>query len=251
MGESRRMFIPLTDSNRLKYIKLQYVTLGLIAVNVLVFLTLSASGYYMSSPALLGYEYIPAVINEYRVLPPDVTAPPALFTYVTYAFLHADVWHLASNMLFLWVFGDNVEDALGHFRFLIFYVSCAIAGAFAHGLMLPESEAGLVGASGATSGIVAAYLILHPRVNLWVLVLTKIPLRLPAIVPLFLWIAFQVWMLATDHASDVSWAAHVGGLAAGAILVVLLKRRDVPLFDRRIETPDAVVLEDEAARRPA
>ena len=245
------MFIPLRDTNHLKYIERQYVTLGLIAVNVIVFLAMSASGQDLLTATLLGFEFIPAVVNDYRVLPPDVTAPPELFTYVTYAFLHADVWHLGSNMLFLWVFGDNVEDALGHFRFLVFYLVCAIAGAFGHGLMLPTSEAGLVGASGATSGVVAAYLILHPRVQLWVLVLMKVPLRLPAIVPILLWIAFQVWMLATDHASDVSWAAHVGGLAAGTILVVLLKRPDVPLFDRRIETPDAVVLDGDGRERTA
>lgn len=161
-------------------------------------------------------------------------------TYITYAFLHADFWHLAGNMVFLWVFGDNIEDAMGHIRFLVFYLLCAAAGAYAHGLLDPTSQAPLIGASGAVAGIVTAYLMLHPRVRVWVLVLGRIPIPLPAFIPLALWIAYQFFRVVTDHDSGVSWAAHIGGILAGIILVIFMKRRSVPLFDRKIIAPRAL-----------
>ncbi len=236
------MFIPLHDANSLKYIKRQYVTLGLIGVNVLVFALLSVAGD-ASQAAAIGLGYTPAIIHHLAVLPAGYAFVPPDFTYVTYAFLHADLFHLGGNMLFLWVFGDNVEDALGHIRFLIFYILCAAAGAFLHGVILPDSEAPLIGASGAIAGIVAAYLLLHPRVRVWVLAFGRIPLRIPAIYPLALWVATQFLMLARGGEEQVSWPAHVGGIIAGAVLVVILKRRSVPLFDRAIVSPRAVIVD--------
>lgn len=236
------MFIPLHDANSLKYIKLQYVTLSLIAINVLVFALMSVSGDYAQAAAI-GLGYIPAVIHDLAILPANYHFVPADFTYITYAFLHADIFHLGGNMLFLWVFGDNVEDALGHIKFLIFYLLCAAAGAFLHGLILPNSEAPLIGASGAIAGIVSAYLLLHPRVKVWVLAFGRIPLRIPAIYPLVLWVATQFLMLAWGGEEQVSWPAHVGGIIAGALLIVIFKRRSVPLFDRAIVSPRAVVIE--------
>ncbi len=143
-------------------------------------------------------------------------------------------------MLFLWVFGDNVEDALGHFKFLIFFLACAAAGAFFHGIVLPESRAPLIGASGAVAGIVAAYLLLHPKVKVWVLAFGRLPLRIPAVIPLLIWIGFQFVMLVSDTNGAVSWPAHVGGIIAGAVLVLVMRRPGVPLFDRTIVTPCAV-----------
>ncbi|MBC7337746.1 MAG: rhomboid family intramembrane serine protease, partial [Clostridia bacterium] len=137
-------------------------------------------------------------------------------------------------------FGDNVEDALGHIRFLIFYLACAAAGALFHALVAPLSQAPLIGASGAVSGVVAAYLMLHPKVRIWVLVLFRFPLPLPAFVPLAFWIGQQFFMLLADGETNVSWGAHVGGILAGAILVLFMRRRGVPLFDRTIVTPAAV-----------
>ena len=139
-------------------------------------------------------------------------------------------FHMATNMLFLWVFGDNIEDALGHVRFLVFYLLCAAAGAFAHGLLEPGSQAPLIGASGAVAGVVAAYLILHPRVRVWVLALGRLPLPLPAFIPLALWVIYQFAMVLVDHDSGISWAAHVGGIVAGAVLVIVLKRSGVSSF---------------------
>jgi membrane associated rhomboid family serine protease len=236
------MFIPLHDANSLKYIRLQYVTLSLIVINVAVYLLMSVSEDSAQAAAIrLGY--IPAIVHDLAVLPTNFYIVPADLTYVTYAFLHADIFHLGGNMLFLWVFGDNVEDALGHIRFLIFYLLCAATGAFLHGVIVPFSEAPLVGASGAIAGIVSAYLLLHPRVKVWVLAFGRIPLRIPAIYPLVLWVLTQFGMLVFGGSEQISWPAHVGGIIAGALLIVIMKRRSVPLFDRAIVSPRAVVVE--------
>ena len=241
------MFIPLHDANSLRHIRAQYVTLGLIAANCLVYLLTAFGSEEYVQAAVVGLGYIPVTMFDNVVRPDALTLVPDNATYITYAFLHADLWHLGGNMLFLWVFGDNVEDALGHVRFLIFYLACAAAGAWLHGLFDPDSHAPLIGASGAVAGIVAAYLILHPRVKIWVLALGRIPIRLPAWILLALWVLFQFAMLAAMGEDEVSWAAHVGGIVAGAVLVILLRRRGVPLFDRRIVTPQAV----ETAAEPA
>ena len=235
------MFIPLHDANALKYIKVQYVTISLIVINVVVWLVTGlASTQSFSDATVVGLGYIPAVVFDFADLEPGLVLVPENATYITYAFLHGDFTHLASNMLFLWVFGDNVEDALGHFRFLLFYLLCAAAGALVHGLVQPSSEAPLIGASGAISGVVAAYFLLHPKVRVWVLVFFRIPLPLPAVIPLAFWIAQQFYMLLVDGDSGVSWGAHVGGIVAGTILVLVFRRRGVPLFDRTIVTPKAV-----------
>jgi membrane associated rhomboid family serine protease len=237
------MFIPLHDSNGLEYIKFQYVTVGLILANVLTFIaTVLGVSEAASTANVYGLGYIPAVMHDFVELAPADVLVPEDFTYVTYAFLHADIFHLGGNMLFLWVFGDNVEDALGHVKFLIFYIACAIGGAWLHGVIVPDSEAPLIGASGAIAGIVAAYLILHPRVKVWVLAFMRIPLRIPAWIPLVLWIAFQFLMLAVQTDDLVSWPCHVGGIITGAILVLFLRRKGVPLFDRDLPLVTAPVL---------
>ena len=234
------MFIPLHDANSLKHIKLQFVTIAIIAINVIVWLVMSAGGEQAQMATALGYGYVPSVINDINELTPELVKLPEELTYITYAFLHADILHLGGNMLFLWVFGDNVEDALGHFKYLLFYLLSAAAGAWFHGFVVPASDSPLIGASGAVAGIVAAYLILHPRVKVWVLAFGRIPLRIPAFIPLLLWVGLQFVMFAGDRENQVSWAAHIGGMAAGAILVIILRRRGVPLFDSNIETPRAV-----------
>ena len=230
------MFIPLHDSNGLEHIRFQYVTVGLIIANVLIFIgTVLGVSEATSNADVLGLGYIPAVMNDIAYLEPSDVLVPKNFTYITYAFLHADIFHLGGNMLFLWVFGDNVEDALGHVKYLIFYLACGVAGAWLHGVILPASEAPLIGASGAIAGIVAAYLLLHPKVKVWVLILMRIPLRIPAWIPLALWVAFQFVMLVVQSDDQVSWPCHVGGIIAGSILVLFLRRKGVPLFDRDLQ----------------
>ncbi|MGL3607343.1 rhomboid family intramembrane serine protease [Rhizobium sp. G187] len=234
------MFIPLHDRNALKHIKRQYVTLGLIAANVLTFVLTTLLPDAAYEIGVYGIGFIPAVAFDFAELDQSLVLVPDGATYITYAFLHGSWLHLGSNMLFLWVFGDNVEDAMGHFKFLFFYLACAAAGALMHGLVMPASQAPLIGASGAVAGVVSAYLMLHPKVRVWVLVLMRFPLPLPAFVPLILWVGQQFVMLLIDGDSNVSWGAHVGGILAGILLVLVLRRPGVPLFDRAIVTPKAV-----------
>lgn len=233
------MFIPLHDAKSLRHIERQYVTLGLIAANVIVFFATGLAGQAFLQSSAYGLGFTPVLLSDGLPTPPFVYVPEQL-TYVTYAFLHGDVLHLGGNMLFLWVFGDNVEDALGHVRYFLFYIASAAAGAWVHGFVLPGSEMPLIGASGAVAGVVAAYILLHPRVKLWVLVLGRFPLRLPALIPLAIWIGYQFLMFFAAPGDMVSWPAHVGGIVVGAAMVVFLRRRGVPLFDREIVTPKSV-----------
>jgi membrane associated rhomboid family serine protease len=224
------MFIPLYDTNRLRHIKQQYVTIGLIAFNTLIYFATALGGEQFTNAAVLGLGFIPSVVHDSAELAPQFVVIPESLSYVTYSFLHADIFHLGGNMLFLWVFGDNVEDALGHIRFLAFYLLCAIAGAFFQGLIAWDSQVPLIGASGAIAGVVAAYLILYPRVKVWVLAFARIPLRIPAFIPLILWILFQIVMFAAGGEDQISWACHVGGIIAGAVLVLVLRNRAIPLL---------------------
>jgi membrane associated rhomboid family serine protease len=230
------VFIPLYDDNPLRHLSWPYVNYALIAFTVVCFLL--TSGFHQSAidAAAVGYGFIPAVVSGFEaVSPQDVPAP---VTYVTYAFLHVGWLHLLGNMAFLWVFGDNVEDALGHFRYLLFYLACAAAAAFVHSLFFPDSPAPLIGASGAVAGVVGAYLVLHPRVKLWILLLGRIPLRLSAMWVLGGWVVFQVFnVVAAAEEDSTAWWAHIGGLAVGAGLVVVFRRRGVTLLDRNLPKP--------------
>ncbi|WP_416797121.1 rhomboid family intramembrane serine protease [Ciceribacter azotifigens] len=244
------MFVPLHDRNGLKHIKRQYVTHGLIVLNVAIWLlTGPLATEDLVQASVLGLGFIPAVVFGSAVLDPSLVLVPSQLTSITYAFLHGNVVHLATNMLFLWVFGDNVEDALGHVRFLLFYLLCAVAGAFAHGALVPTSQSPLIGASGAIAGVVSAYVLLHPRVRIWVLVFFRFPLPLPAFIPLLFWIGQQFWMLGLSQDDNVSWGAHVGGIAAGALLVIFMRRPGVPLFDRAIVTLKAIEQQSAAPAR--
>ncbi|RWH72272.1 MAG: rhomboid family intramembrane serine protease [Mesorhizobium sp.] len=245
------MFIPLYDTNRLRHIKLQYVTIGLIAFNTLIYFATALGGEQFTNAAVLGLGFIPSVVHDSVELAPQFVVIPESLSYVTYSFLHADIFHLGGNMLFLWVFGDNVEDALGHIRFLVFYLLCAIAGAFFQGLIAWDSQVPLIGASGAIAGVVAAYLILYPRVKVWVLAFARIPLRIPAFIPLILWILFQIVMFAAGGEDQISWACHVGGIIAGAVLVLVLRNRAVPLLAGAEEETTLVVGPSPVATEPA
>jgi len=231
------MFIPLHDANKLGHVKIQYVTIALIVVNAIIFFitaTPRITDVQEASAIYFSFGFVPAVVNDVAALPSELVILPESASYLTYAFLHANFIHIAGNMLFLWVFGDNVEDAMGHFRFLTFYLLCAAAGAYAHSLAVPSSQAPLIGASGATAGVIGAYLLLHPRVKVWILVLGRIPLRLSAMWVLGGWIAYQIFNYITLDESQVSWAAHIGGVVAGCILIVILKRSGVALFDQNL-----------------
>ena len=228
------MFVPLQDDNPLERIRFQYVTIALIVLNVLVFL-MSLTG--VSEAAVASFAVIPGeLFGGLAGGFPQSVAVPERLTLLTYQFFHGDLLHLGGNMLFLWVFGDNVEDAMGHVRFLVFYILCGILAGLAHSLIVPGSQIPLIGASGAVAGVIAAYLMLHPRVRVWVLVFKVLPMQISASIVLGLWVVTQIVMVALPQAPNepgaVAWWAHIGGLVAGAVLVLVFKRADVPLFDR-------------------
>lgn len=231
------MFVPLHDENTLKSIRFQFVTAALIAINVLIYL-LEASG--LPDAAIASFAIIPSELFDTGLLPVAVDQSslganvPERLTLLTYMFFHGDFLHLAGNMLFLWVFGDNVEDAMGHIRYVIFYLACGVFAGLVHAWVVPSSESPLIGASGAVAGVIAAYLMLHPRVRVWVLALKAIPLRISAAFALGLWILTQVVMVIVPQVGPVAWWAHIGGLIAGAVLVLFLRRPGVPLFDKRL-----------------
>lgn len=228
------MFIPLRDDNPLDHITAPWVTRGLMLTNVLIWLVFQSGTLVDADQAsMISFGVIPAVILDGAILPAGFLVIPKALTFITYAFLHGGFAHLLGNMIFLHVFGDNVEDALGHARYLLFYLACAVAGALAHAFAVPNSEQPLVGASAAIAGIVAAYLVLHPNIKMWILLFFRLPLKLPAWTILGAWIVFQIWHVTFATADGTAWWAHVGGIIAGAILVVFLRRPEMPLFDMR------------------
>lgn len=226
------MFIPISDNNPLRHLPFQYVTASLVAGMTVIHLLVAMGAPGGVELGAVSFGVIPAVFNGHEFLPPDFVAVPDGATLMTYQFLHGDWLHLGANMIFLWVFGDNVEDAMGHMRFLVFYLACGIGAAVLHAVMLPYSVAPLIGASGAGAGVIAAYLMLHPRVNVWILVMWRIPVRLSAMYVLGFWALTQLVMAAGGGDDGVAWWAHIGGFATGAALVPLFRRRGVPLFDR-------------------
>ena len=231
------MFIPLHDTNPLKRIHYQYVTVALIVLNVAIYVIfISGWVYAPNEEEAASFAVIPAKLMTAGMGGETMLATgaymPERFTLVTYMFIHGNWIHLLGNMLFLWVFGDNIEDAMGHVRFIMFYLMCGIFAAVLHSWMMPTSELPLIGASGAVAGVISAYLILHPKVKVWILALWRIPIKITAAWALGIWIAAQFVNLLIEGEENVAWWAHVGGLAAGAVLILFMRRRGVVLFDK-------------------
>ncbi len=227
------VFIPLSDQNRRIWIAFHYVTVGLIAACVLVFAWQFSRDGDGAARIVLGLGMIPAVVTGERALPPGLVMVPPLLTLVTSVFLHGGFWHLIGNMAFLWVFGDNIEDAMGHRRFIAFYLICGVLASLVHLWSDPSSIVPTVGASGAISGVLGAYFVLHPKARIWVLVLSVVPLQLPTYAVIGGWAALNVFnaFFADPAAAGVAWWAHLGGFAAGAVLIRFFKLEHVPLWD--------------------
>jgi membrane associated rhomboid family serine protease len=214
-----------------------YVTISLIATCCAVFLWQQSLDPGSARDVVDALGAIPAVLLTDARLPHDLTWIPRYGTLFTSMFLHGGWLHLLGNMLFLWIYGDNVEDGMGHLRYLLFYFSCGIAAVFAQSFGSPHSAYPIIGASGAISGVLGAYLLLFPRSKVLTLVLLPFfftTLRLPAMLLLLLWFAVQ---LISDFAvsgggANVAFRAHIGGFLAGMLLAPLLKRRSVRLFAR-------------------
>lgn len=226
--------IPLQDDNpsRIKPV----VTFGLIGACVAVFLWQLSLGPQGGERAIYSLGLIPAVLFDRVDLADDIAAVPPVLTVLSSMFMHGGFMHLAGNMLYMWIFADNVEDSMGHGRFLAFYVLCGIAAALAQALPNPSSQVPMIGASGAISGVLGAYLLLYPHAR----VLVIIPIgfayatRLPAGLVLVLWFGLQLLneLVTPPGAAGVAFRAHMGGFVAGLALILLFKRSDVPLLNR-------------------
>jgi membrane associated rhomboid family serine protease len=230
-------FIPIYDTNPLRNIRRPWVAWGLIVANIVVyFLVESGTAGEASDASVIAFGLFPGVFSGLDV---SRSALPDVLTLVTYSFLHADFWHLAGNMVFLWVLADNVEDALGHWRFLLFYLLCAAGAGYIFVLANSQETNPVIGASGAIAGTISAYLILHPKAKMWVLAFGRIPLRLSAVYVLSFWIVFQFFAAFSGSQGKIAWWSHIGGLVCGAVFVLVMRRKNTPLFDRAVDDPAA------------
>jgi len=225
------MFLPLHDGVPLQHMKTPFATRFLVLVCTLVYL-FTFYGPLGADIMVGGFGLIPSVLFGTEILPEGFPFVPVEMTLATSIFLHLSLFHLIGNMLFLWVFGDNVEDAMGHLRFLAFFLMCGIAASLAHAFITTDPHRPLVGASGGVSGVVAAYLILYPRVRIWGLFLKGIPLRLPAYGAIGFWFVFQFVSALLGGDDGVGWFAHLGGFLTGAILTPLMRHRYDPVLAR-------------------
>lgn len=212
--------IPLKDENPGTTFPL--VTIGLIAANIIVYLyTLTLQDLALER-FIMGYGLVPASLLGNA---PRIHAPvPGALTLVTSMFLHGGLFHLLGNMLYLWIFGNNIEDVLGRFRFLIFYLLCGIFAAAVHIILNPNSTMPMVGASGAIAGVLGAYLITFPRARVLVLVFIIFFIttaRIPAFWVLGFWFVMQLLYVSSDvgAGANIAYTAHIGGFLIGMLLV--------------------------------
>jgi membrane associated rhomboid family serine protease len=228
--------IPLRDDNPAR--NTPWVTYAILAANIAVFI------YQLQVRITGGEEAYVDLVYRLGVIPAQLLSPstwssvplPEPLTLLTSMFVHGDLFHLGGNMLYLWVFADNVEDAMGSVRFVLFY---ALAGLSAAGLqiaLMPDSAIPMVGASGAIAGVLGAYLILYPGARVLTFVFLLIFIRimyLPAALLLGVWFLMQVWSAGGGDGAGVAWFAHIGGFVAGALLIrvfTLGRRRDLPVL---------------------
>ena len=221
--------IPIRDINPTN--RFAIVTFTLIILNITVFVYELTLGTMGSEAFLVSFALIPK-----RLFTPDTvtgsTLLPVTVTLVTSMFLHGGLLHIAGNMLYLWIFGNNVEDDTGRARFLVFYVLCGLIAAYAHAFMNRTSLTPMIGASGAVSGVLGAYLLLYPRARVVTLVLFGFYIRtieVPAMIVLGFWFVLQFLsaLLSSGSGEGVAWYAHIAGFVAGMLLIGLFKRRDV------------------------
>jgi membrane associated rhomboid family serine protease len=224
--------IPLRDDNPSG--TPQIVTIAFIVMCVLVFLWQLSFGTQGGQRIVYALGVVPASLLGQGQLPPELSLVSPWMTVFTSMFMHGGWMHLIGNMLYLWIFGDNVEDSMGHGRFVVFYLLCGIAAVLAQALPDPASTIPMVGASGAISGVLGAYLLLYPHAR----VLVAIPLgfllhtmRIPAGLVLVLWFGLQLFSsaMAQPGQGGVAFRAHIGGFVAGMILIPLFKQRRVRL----------------------
>ena len=239
------MLLPIGDDNQVRRTT-PFVVYIIVAINAVVFLLFQqATGTEAGAEFTYAYSVVPYEITNNVDLVAPVRLPgggaipqfpgpsPIWLTILTSMFMHGGWMHIIGNMLYLWIFGDNIEDNFGHGRFLIFYLVCGVVASFSHILVDPNSVTPSLGASGAIAGVLGAYLIMFPRNR----VRTLLPLgflwttvELPAVVVLGFWIVIQIFSQYTASfkpgEGGVAYMAHIGGFAAGLLLCLLFRRRD-------------------------
>jgi membrane associated rhomboid family serine protease len=204
------------------------VTWALIALNVGAFFLEVSRPEAALQTFIQAWGVVPREYAAVRDLPPQIAAP-FWTTLLTSMFLHGGWMHLGGNMLYLWIFGDNVERAMGAVKFLIFYLACGLAASTAHIMFNLQSPVPAVGASGAISGVLGGYLVLFPQNRVRILTRGGI-VHVPAIVVLGFWIVLQFIngigsVAATDETAGVAYMAHIGGFVAGLVLIKLFAGR--------------------------
>lgn len=228
--------IPIRDTISSRHYPL--VNTAIIAINVYVYFAIQPRGMDAEDFAFI-YGLVPARYSTPGVWD-NVGLGVQLLPFVSFMFLHGGFWHLLGNMWSLYIFGDNVEDRLGHFRYIVFYLACGLASGFTHMYFNWHSEYPAIGASGAVAGVMGAYFLLYPKSR----VLTLIPIiiipyfvEIPAVLFLGLWFLLQFWGAAGDTGggAGIAWWAHVGGFVAGMFLLVLAPRVPQAGVSRRIE----------------
>ena len=226
-----KAMIPIHDDNPTKIIP--YLTYTLIITCVLVFLWEMSLAEQLEG-ALYSLGVVPAVLVGEGRLPVELNVISPWMSIFTSMFMHGGWMHLISNMLFLWVFGNNIEDAMGHQKFILFYLLCGMVAVFAQALPDPSSTVPMIGASGAISGVLGAYLLLYPNAK----VLMAIPLgfifftqRIPAAFVLLFWFGIQLFSsyASGDQQGGVAFGAHIGGFVAGMALIPFFRDKELPL----------------------
>lgn len=224
--------IPVRDINPTRRFSL--ITAMLIAVNCAVFILEMMQGAE-GDAFIAAFALVPA-----RLFSAEESVPglPVWTTVITSMFLHGGIVHVAGNLLYLWIFGNNVEDAMGRFRFLLFYLLCGALAAYAHAMANAGSQVPMIGASGAVSGVLGAYLLLYPRARVVTLMVFGFYVRtieVPAMIVLGFWFVLQFLnaVLSQGGGMGVAWYAHIGGFVAGIFLIGFFKRRDVPFGGRK------------------
>lgn len=211
------MFIPTRDSTL--RLAPPYITIGIILCNSLVFF------YQVGLPI----DFLPTWFRQWGVVPQRLFEGDGWYALVTSLFIHSNLFHLGGNMLYLWIFGDNIENTLGHFKFLLFYVLCGVIATLTQMLIQPGGQQPIVGASGAISGVLGAYLIRYPRARVKVFIWFFIIIRsiwVPAGFLLSFWFLMQLTnglgALSYETQGGVAWFAHIGGFLAGIALLYLI-----------------------------
>jgi len=219
--------IPIRDENPTT--RTPFVTVGVIILNCVIFVYQVLLGPE-EEHFVLSLAAIPAELFHFQQRPPDA-AIPAWLTVFSSMFVHGNVLHLAGNMLYLWVFGNNIEDVLGHGRFALFFLVTGALAAWSHALTSPASSIPMIGASGAISGVLGAYVLLFPTVRVQVLIPIGIfpyIVHVSAVVVLGFWIAMQALNAIFNIGGlegGVAWSAHVGGFLAGLLLIKVFAPR--------------------------